>query len=70
MIYIRQADYDKWAAIENKPEWLHEHLNRGILTEAFLEEQYNKAARVGNPEMSDPIEPTLTPPENTAWLYS
>lgn len=26
MIYIRQQDYDKWLAIENKPEWLHERL--------------------------------------------
>lgn len=26
MIYIRQQDYDKWLAIENKPEWLHDHL--------------------------------------------
>jgi len=26
-IYIRNEDEAKWKAIENKPEWLHEHLN-------------------------------------------
>lgn len=26
-IWIRVADEAKWKAIENKPEWLHEHLN-------------------------------------------
>lgn len=26
-IWIKNADYDKWKAIDNVPEWLHEHLN-------------------------------------------
>lgn len=26
-IWIRVADEAKWEAIENKPEWLHEHLS-------------------------------------------
>lgn len=26
MIYIRQADYDKWLAIKDKPEWIHNAL--------------------------------------------
>ena len=25
-IYIREMDYPTWQAIENKPDWLHEHL--------------------------------------------
>lgn len=28
MIYIRQTDYDKWLAIDNKSEWLHEHISK------------------------------------------
>ena len=28
-IYIRQDDWDKWQAIESKPEWLHERLQIG-----------------------------------------
>lgn len=27
-IWIRKEDEDKWKAIENKPEWLHDHLNQ------------------------------------------
>lgn len=26
-IWIRNEDYDKWDAIKDKPEWLHEHIN-------------------------------------------
>jgi hypothetical protein len=26
-IYIRKEDVDKWDAIENRPEWIHEKLN-------------------------------------------
>jgi hypothetical protein len=25
-IWVRKEDWGKWYAIENKPEWLHEHL--------------------------------------------
>lgn len=27
-IYIRKEDEEKWGAIENKPEWLHDNLNK------------------------------------------
>lgn len=30
-IWIRKEDESAWAAIKNKPEWLHEHLNNQVL---------------------------------------
>lgn len=29
-IYIRKDDEEKWKAIGNKPEWLHEHLRSNL----------------------------------------
>jgi hypothetical protein len=56
-VYIKQLDLDKWEALDNKSAWLHEHLTMpkfskmqlssnntpGVLTEAYLEEQFNNA---------------------------
>ncbi len=40
-IWIRNADYDKWTAIDNKPEWLHEHLDMPKATkEGYRSEHY------------------------------
>jgi hypothetical protein len=27
-IWVRNEDYPKWQAIEDKPEWLHDHINQ------------------------------------------
>jgi SPX domain protein involved in polyphosphate accumulation len=60
-IWIRQEDYDKWQAIENKPEWLHEHLNSKLVDtiDGFeaLEEVTSKLPYV---------EPTVTDIEESA----
>lgn len=28
-IWIREEDVTKWQAIQDRPQWLHEHLNQG-----------------------------------------
>ncbi len=42
MIWIRKEDEEKWGAIENKPEWLHEHLNDGWKQDAKLSDKLLK----------------------------
>lgn len=41
-IWIRVADEAKWKAIEDKPEWLHEHLNQGSLTYANMDKIFSE----------------------------
>lgn len=70
-VYFREEDLPRWQAIKNKAKWLHEHLgmistntkNNGVITETFLQDQYDKAAKVGDPEFN---EPTYTDSEDTA----
>jgi hypothetical protein len=77
-IWIRNEDYDKWKAIQDKPEWLHEHLNLkpGLQTVYALEDIKKGQAGLGfltKPKQDIPIypqddphpEPKLTPPEET-----
>lgn len=54
-VYFREEDLDKWEAIPNKAEWLHEMLNLPQIPIAKIE---------GYKVMSS--EPTLTEPEETA----
>lgn len=60
-IWIREADYDKWQAIDNKPEWLADHLNPVIIEtrELRIEAPARNGKLIG-------IDPTITPPEETA----
>lgn len=37
-IYIRNEDQAKWDAIDNKPEWLHEHLNSNSFMPTYKQE--------------------------------
>lgn len=37
-MYIRSEDWDKWQAIENKPEWLHEHLNAKEFKPSYVQD--------------------------------
>lgn len=30
-VYIRNEDLEEWKAIEKKSQWIHEHLNNGVL---------------------------------------
>lgn len=54
-IWIREEDYPKWMAIENRPKWLRQNLN--IISEEI---HLPKGAYL------EVIEPKLTPPEDSA----
>jgi len=41
-VYIRNDDLDKWDAIKDKPEWLHNHLSIDEKRLAHLKEQLAK----------------------------
>jgi len=45
-IWIRVEDVDKWNAIKNRPEWLHEKLNEDVILLSN-----------GNPEAYEPTGP-------------
>jgi hypothetical protein len=75
-IWIRNEDYDKWLALENKPEWLHGHL---VLTKIMTPKEVNpKSSKFRGTETFDTMisiptiqessidEPKLTPPEEAA----
>lgn len=38
-IWIKKDDWDKWQAIADKPEWLHEHLNADLAMKLLIENQ-------------------------------
>lgn len=61
-IWIRKEDEAKWKAIENKPEWLHEHLNLEMLTLGM--EMEAETEMMASKVWVD--EPTVTPPEDIA----
>lgn len=42
-IYIRNEDYDKWQAINDKPSWIAINLNGGVLPLRLLPEFLDKA---------------------------
>lgn len=69
-IWIRNEDYDKWKAIDNKPAWLHEHLNGedGVLGSSQPQVLSPQADAMLNADvLRDRIdEPKLTPPEEAA----
>lgn len=73
-IWIRKEDEEKWLAIENKPEWLHEHLQLHTKpTSEFTDRDYGELSPVAVGELDvngKPVgvfkEPIITPPEDAA----
>lgn len=60
-IWIKQEDRAKWDAIVNKPKWLHRSLERTDTPEIeAIKRELDK-------EVTIPIEPTVTPMEETIW---
>lgn len=61
-IWIQKEDREKWDAIQDKPKWLHEHLNPEPLTLGMEMEAETemKASKIWVSE------PTVTPPEEVA----
>lgn len=59
-IWIRKEDYAKWLSIEDKPEWLHEHLSKRGRPVYPLDDPHPGELH------NIPIEPKLTPPEDAA----
>lgn len=62
-IWIRKEDWQKWQSIKDKPEWLHEHLNRDFNPVMVIDS--SKLVMPTKPNLA-PIEPKLTPPEESA----
>ena len=67
-IYIRKEDEDKWNAIANKPEWLHEHLNGLTNIKGAIALEDIKAGQYGSVYVqgSIPDDPTTEPFEEAA----
>jgi hypothetical protein len=66
-IWIREKDFATWQAIDDKPKWLHKHLNQIKAEYSVTTEQ----TRLGTsstiyPKSLFDNEPTVTPPEETA----
>ncbi len=57
-IYIRNEDYDKWKAIENKPEWLHHAIASTIVIDG---EQHLDWGAIDKTRL-EAVKPTLSPP--------
>lgn len=47
MIYIRQQDYDRWLAVADKPQFIHDMLNLPI---AHRTTEKPKPTRITKPE--------------------
>lgn len=56
-IWIRNDDYDKWLAIADKPAWLHEHLNGGLVTYT----QAGKSVSIHVPKFPEPTTDPFDP---------
>lgn len=55
-IYIRKEDEDKWNAIDNKAEWLHFHLNKGVKVVMLREDGSGKIEdHYNRPEKKSPL---------------
>jgi hypothetical protein len=76
-IWIRKEDEDKWNAIADKPEWLHEHLQRPYMQAKFGEkipvpefpnDKFGWVVTDNEGRLVHEIldEPTYTDPEQTA----
>lgn len=59
-IYIRKEDEDKWNAIDNKAEWLHFHLNKGVKVITLREDGSGKIEdHYNRPETGLGLPPTV-----------